>query len=64
MKKNYVMPLVKVVNLNIKEHILGTGSNGAKVTGVNSNADLKLGTSGSNGDARSRESIIDWDLDE
>ena len=61
MKKNYVMPLVKVVNLNIKEHILGTSN---RVAELNSNADLNLGTSGSNGDARSRESIIDWDLDE
>ena len=55
MKKNYVMPQMKVVKINQRINIMA----GSEMTSVDSNASLKWG-GGGNGEGRSRD-YDDWD---
>ena len=57
MKKNYVMPQMKVVKINQRSFIMASG--GDSVSNVGGNADFKWG-GGGNYEGRSRD-YDDWD---
>ena len=61
MKKNYLEPLMEVVEIRTSQYLL---SGSAKVTSTTNNAGFSTTVSGGSGDARARgyEDDDDWDF--